>query len=354
MHRIFAACIFSLASIIPSCQTTPRNVVVAPTGPAQQKREDAAKVTTETQAALDTENQARLSKGAASFNAISSVTESPATVKEDAAHQEALNGLAAIGLEPTDKDKAVALERVNLIVTGQKDAAEKAYADAKSESEQRLVALSSLQEQLASAKLAESKAQAAAQLERDSAAQKLQAAVDEMRKSYETKLQAARDAERAKQVKYLNLGGVAALLIFGLAVGFGGLAGLKVGWIFGLLSVVCFGLAQIVAQWWFMWAILIACGGVIIAMCAWAYIHYRQGNLKAAAEQKASAFETFAQDVVPTLDSAYDAADAATKQVLDDTIFSKLSAMMDKSTKSLVHLVRATPTITAPTPAPTK
>lgn len=350
MHRLFSACLLAFVTALPSCNTAPSKLVVAPAGPAQEKREEAAKATSSAQAALDQNNAERLSKAASSFGAISTVTESPATAKEDAAHQEAANGLSALGVTPSDKDKAAALERVNLIVTGQKDAAEKAYAEAKKEFEQRLVTLASLQEQLAAAKTAEAKAQSDAQLERDAAAGKLQSAVDAMQRSYEAKLKAARDAERVKQVRYLNLGGIAALLIFGLAVGFGGFAGLKVGWIFALLSVVCFGLAQIVAQWWFMWAVGGAVGVFGIAMCAWAYIHYKQGDLKAAAEQKAAAFSTFAQDIVTTLDSAYDAADEATKKVLDDTIFSKLYGIMDKSTKSLVHLVRANPTTPAPTP----
>jgi len=350
MHRaVFAlGCFF--ASVIPSCQTVPQKIVVAPTGPATQKREEASAATASTQTLVDASNAARLSKAAASFGAISEVTINPSTVKEDAAHQEASNGLSSLGVQPSDADKAAALERVNLIVTGQKDAAEKAYADAKKESEERLVTLASLQEQLAASKAEEAKAQIAAQAERESSAAKVQSAIDAMRQSYESQLQATRDAERTKQVRYLNMGGLVSLLVFGLAVGFGGLPGLKVGWIFALLSVVCFGLAQIVAQWWFMWAVLGACIAVLIALAVWAYIHYKQGNLKAAAEQKASAFEAMAQDIVPTLDGAYDAADAATKKVLDDTIFSKLSALMDKSTKSLVHLVRAAPTNPTPTP----
>jgi hypothetical protein len=147
--------------------------------------------------------------------------------------------------------------------------------------------------------------------------------------------------EQDKQALYLNIAGGVFLLIFGLGVGFGQLAGLKIVYPFGILSLMCLGLAQIITQWWFKYGVMGATLLLLIVVGVWFYQHYQKGNLLQATTAQATKLQTTLSQVVPVIDNAYNNADTATQRVLDDTIFNNLSASMSKDAKSVIHLVRA-------------
>jgi hypothetical protein len=147
--------------------------------------------------------------------------------------------------------------------------------------------------------------------------------------------------EQDKQALYLNIAGGVFLLIFGLGVGFGQLAGLKIVYPFGILSLMCLGLAQIITQWWFKYGVLGATLLLLIVVGVWFYQHYQKGNLLQATQAQATKLQTTLSQVVPVIDNAYNNADTATQKVLDDTVFNNLSTSMTKDAKSVIHLVRA-------------
>ncbi|TAK98909.1 MAG: hypothetical protein EPO07_11330 [Verrucomicrobia bacterium] len=158
---------------------------------------------------------------------------------------------------------------------------------------------------------------------------------------YENQIKDLQDAERKSQVRYLRLAGLALLLIFGLAVGFGQIAGARIAWPLGLMGLMCLGLAQLVSQWWFMWA----CGGVALAglglVAWWVWNHYHLGNLEQAVSQKATALQSTLGQVVPILDKAYDDAAPQFKDFMDTAIFQKLGTEMDSAHKKVIHEIRA-------------
>jgi chemotaxis protein histidine kinase CheA len=155
------------------------------------------------------------------------------------------------------------------------------------------------------------------------------------------------------QILLLNIAGFLCILIVGLGVGFGGLAGVRVVWPFLVIGLMCLGLAQIVAQPWFKWACLttgLVGFGVVIW---WVWDHYKQGNLAIAATAKVSQVSGVVNAVVPVLDQAYDAADGPTKDFLDKIIFDPLSKAMDASSKAVIHQTRAAQVNPNETPIPT-
>lgn len=179
-----------------------------------------------------------------------------------------------------------------------------------------------------------------------------QHALDALNEQHRKDLAAAHNEVLRKQVFYLNIAGGVCLLVFAVAIGFGGLAGARVGWPFALFGPLCFGLAQIVSQPWFLWACL---GVVVIAVGVaiwWVWKHYRLGTLQADTEKKAAQLQTVVHDVVPVLDRAYESADDATKKLLDSAIFSPLAEKMDTAAKNVVTAARAiVNTVPAPTAA---
>lgn len=205
-----------------------------------------------------------------------------------------------------------------------------------------------LREQLDQAANREQELRRAGEKERFEAAAKLQAQFDRFsrqiedeRASSEKKLQAARDEMLKKQALYLNIAGAGCIVLFGLGAGFGGLLGAKTTAPFLVISAVCFGLAQIVSEWWFKWAILGSVGLVLGISAWWAYRKHQQGILHEAAEQKAKKFNEVVSALVPVLDDAYDHAEGEAKKFLEEKIFSRLSSAFDRSQKATVHEVRA-------------
>lgn len=161
-----------------------------------------------------------------------------------------------------------------------------------------------------------------------------------------------------QQATWLNILGAAALVAFGVSVWVASMsgnviAGAKSAWPFAVFSVICFGLAQIVSQPWFVYAVL---GSLVVASGLavwWAVKQHQIALAKTAAEQKAATVASALQHVVPVLDTAYTAATPEVKQVMDTTIFDKLNVNMDAADKATIHDVRSTLASTAALAAPT-
>ena len=149
------------------------------------------------------------------------------------------------------------------------------------------------------------------------------------------------DQVRKKQVWFLSIGGILLIALFGVGLGFGGVAGAKISWPLGVIGLLFLGLAQIVSQPWFMWACLVVTLIGLSLLAWWIWSHYQLGNLKQSLDQKSTQMKGALGDVIPVLDNAYNNADQMTKDFLDKIIFDKLAAKMDSSTKGVIHQVRA-------------
>lgn len=212
-----------------------------------------------------------------------------------------------------------------------------------------------LRDDLASARLREADAlrqladqKAAGERERAEASRKLQEHLDKMT----ARIKAAEDEARNKvmigQVESLNEWGAwltgAGVLMLGIAGVFGGIAALRTVGPIAVLSVLaglaCFGLAQIVSQSWFKWAVL-GVVGVGFAVCGWwVWKKHQAGVLKERLAQKADALTGTLKEIVPVLDEAYDGAEAQVKDLLDRTIFQRLKDAMTDDQRALVKSIR--------------
>lgn len=174
--------------------------------------------------------------------------------------------------------------------------------------------------------------------EREDAVKNAQVLQDRVKKAQDDAAQAV----QSREVKGLLSAAALCLVVFVVAVGFGGLAGLSKAWPLLLGSVLSLGLAQVVSQWWFKWAVLVSCLVGVGVGIWWVIRHIREGNLKAAAEQQAARLTTATGILVPTLDDAYEKASQSEKEFMDKVIFDPLSSKMGPGTKSLIHTIRAT------------
>ena len=169
-----------------------------------------------------------------------------------------------------------------------------------------------------------------------------------LKAGYEKQIDTARNEVMRDQVKWLNRSGAACAAVaigaLALCLGFGGIAALRVAGPFAAIaavgSLVCFGLAQIVGQWWFKWAVLSLAVAAIAVVGAWLWRHARQGNLKEEAKSRADRYSAVLKQVIPVLDEAYDRAQGETKAALD-SIFSHIGNKMNSDQKAVVHEVRA-------------
>lgn len=192
-------------------------------------------------------------------------------------------------------------------------------------------------------------AKADGERERAEAAAKLQRVLDAQNDRIKKAEDEAKNQVRMAQVDALNKWGAglagAGILALGLAGVFGGIAALRVAGPIALLAILsgmaCFGMAQIVGQWWFMWAVLAAVVACAVIVAWWVIKKHKAGVLAEATKAKADKATGLLRSVIPVLDSAYDEADAAAKELLDKTVFSRLSSVMDKDQKAEVHQIRA-------------
>lgn len=304
----------------------------------------AATTATNAQANVDTKSAERLSQVKANIDSARSSNQAnpPGTPKVQVEGELSIADNRLSDVQPDPVEVAAAAQRALLVEQGKTAEAQLAYQNAANDGKAQASAITKAQADRDQA----NKDRDAAFAARDKAVSDFAAQVEKNRIANQKIIDDANNAATATQVHMLDLAALACLALFGLGLGFGGAAGLKLSWPFGVFSVLCFGLAQIIAQWWFMWA----CGGAIViagaAAAWWVYKHYKLGTLKEAAEAKVTQVTGVLGQMVPVLDNAYEAGDAATKAVLDNGVFSPLSQMMNRDEKALIHTVRAT--VTAP------
>jgi len=232
---------------------------------------------------------------------------------------------------------AAARGRDLLVEQGKTAEARAAYEKAAADGKAQAAELQRMQDEVRAAKEARdaartSEAAALHKYEMDSIANEA---------AFKKALDAAHNEVLRDQVKWLNIAGGGCLVLFALGLGFGGAAGLKLTWPFAVFSVLCFGLAQIIAMPWFLWAVGIATGIVVLASAWWVYTHYKLGTLQVDTQKKADQLSAVLGQVVPAIDSAYTTATTDEKVILDKLVFDPLSSAMDKSQKSVIHQTRA-------------
>lgn len=164
------------------------------------------------------------------------------------------------------------------------------------------------------------------------------AAADKRAAVAEARVKALEDAELKAQAKTLRFAGLAALLVAGLL---GYARQLPLAAAAALGGLVCLGLAQLVSQPWFMPAVAVAVAVVLVAVGIAAFHAYRKGDLAKKTQNEAARLKSTLARIIPTLDAAYDGAEADVREVLDKTVFSSLSRVMNTDDKATVHELRA-------------
>lgn len=228
-------------------------------------------------------------------------------------------------------------QRARAMLEGRVDEARKMYAEASKKADADARELAGIKENLKTA--LEDHAKLEAKYQRDLAT---------LKTSYDRQIEAAKNEVMRDQVKWLNRSAVACAAIaigaLGICLAFGGLAALKVAGPFaaiaGLASLCCFGLAQIVGQWWFKWTVLGIAVVAIGVVGAWIWRHYRQGNLKEEAQARADRLSSALKTIIPVLDETYERAKGEGKEAID-TIFGDLGKKMNDDDKAVIHEVRA-------------
>lgn len=241
------------------------------------------------------------------------------------------------GVEADALELAAARARELLVEQGRTAEARTAYEKAAQKGEQQAKELEAARIETARANQERDDARAATL----SAIQEYTKKMEENQVEFDKKLKAAQDKVAADQIRALNIAGAACLVLLGLGVGFGGPAGLKMTWPFGVIALMCFGLAQILGLWWFKWAILAAVLIVLAVVGWWVWNQFKLGTLKEKATEKATAFNSLLQQVIPVLDKAYENAEQSGRELLDKTVFEPLSKKMNREEKSLIHTLRA-------------
>lgn len=371
---IWCVAFITLAGCRETMATKPPTVVVSETGPKTEEQIKNLKDQVETSSKL-----AQQAAGAV-YGASDANRHNPDGMPKEAVASQLEEAASALPA-PTPEQKAAKAEQNGRILAGQ-------LAEVKKEMGQAITENQALRGKLAESEKREAEITAAAEKERREAAAKLQRQFDEMTKRIADAQAATKEAEsRARnqvmqaQVIWLNrsavgLGAIAVLSI-GVAGFFGGIAALRGVAPFAAIcflgALVCFGMAQIVGQAWFMWAVLAVVCVALGVTAVWVWKKYKLGTLKEDAEAKVAKLKKFAGTVVPVLDQAYEEADkivqdalddavqmalkhgstgakVSGQKILDDLIFSKLSTKMDASEKRAVHEIRAETTTSQPQP----
>lgn len=228
------------------------------------------------------------------------------------------------------EELAAAAERRMLVEAGKADEARHAYEQARGE------AAANADKAVA----ADEQAKAARQHEKEEH-EAYEKRIKEDADATAAAFKAQREGVLHEQAKWLSIAAAGCLAIFLLGAGFGQLAGLKIVWPFSIYAILLFGLAQIVAQPWFIWAVggVVVVGGIVTG--AWVRRHYLQGDLLQAAKDKAAKLASVAKPTVEVLDKAYENAEPSVKAWLDEHVFNVLSGKMDAAAKAAVHEVRA-------------
>lgn len=307
---VFAG-VLLVVSLLGGCRGNP--VVVAPTDTTALSpvgnAADEAKAAAAAAATAQAERDSRL---AASTEVVGRQNEAaPESPQKPVIAAEVGLMQRTLAVSPSDADRAAALERESLMLTGKLSEAAKHYADASAKAdilnsqiakanEQRDAALARLDAAIVAAE----KQLAAQQAKHLADMAKLKAANDKA-------LEEARSEVMRDQVAWLNRSGAAceaaAILVIGIGFFFGGLATLRklgpIALFLGFCGLCCFGLAQIVGAAWFKWAILSIVSIVAVWVAVWLYRHYRQGDLKAEVDARAAKVNAVLGDVVGGVDA---------------------------------------------------
>jgi hypothetical protein len=241
------------------------------------------------------------------------------------------------GVEADALELAAARARALLMGQGRTAEARSAYEKAAQRGEQQARELEAARIETAKANQERDDARAATL----TAVQEYTQRMEQNRAEFDRRLKAAQDKVAADQIRALNVAGAVCLVLFGLGIGFGGPAGLKMTWPFAVIALMCFGLAQILGLWWFKWAILTAVLVVLAVVVWWVWNQFKLGTLRENAQTKADSFNSLLQQLIPVLDKAYENAEQSGKDLLDRTVFEPLSKKMDREEKSLIHSLRA-------------
>ena len=259
-------------------------------------------------------------------------------------------GVASSRLDgvPTDPiEAAAATNRALLVEQGRSQEARAAYTAAMSDGKQQAAELAKAREQATEAYAAENSAESTLKATVEAYEERIKANGEENT----AKLERVESAIQSDQVRNLNIAGGLCVVLLGLGVGFGGLAGLRMTYPFGIMAAVLFGLAQVVGSVWFHYAIAV---GLVIAVLGVAYYLYQrflEGKTHAQVVAANAQLTGVLHNVIPVLDKAYDGATAEVKQVLDDRVFTPLATSMDRSEKAAVEGIRTSIAATAPVAA---
>jgi hypothetical protein len=196
--------------------------------------------------------------------------------------------------------------------------------------------------------------------EEQAAARKAQVAYDKAIADYKKEADKKRQHEMQTQVLWCRLAGFACLGVFLVGTGFGKIEGAKLTWPFSIFCLVLLGLAQLISQPWFKYAIA---GAVVIAVGCEAIVlirAHKKGQLAEEVRKQADSANATLKAVVPVLDDAYEKGTETLEELavrlaqdnngkpctfadaMDKLIFDKLSTKMQEVpvAKSYIHKVR--------------
>lgn len=258
-----------------------------------------------------------------------------------------------LGVAPSPEDRASAAERETLMLSGKLSQASQLYQDASKRADElnAQIAAAFAQRDMAMSQLSS----AIEGAKRDLAAQQAKHDADmvALKAEYQKQIEAARNEVMRQQVAWFNRIGAGCealgIAAVGLAFFFGGLLALRkvapVSAFLGVAGLLCFGLAQIIGLPWFKWACLGSVAVVVAWVGVWLYRHYKQGDLKQEADVRLGKVTATLGAVVPVLDQAYENADQTVRDLLDKTIFNRLSDVMKSipEAKATIHEIRSIP-----------
>lgn len=245
-------------------------------------------------------------------------------------------------VKPDPVEVAAAAERRLLVESGKAEEARAAYTLSANQARSDAAKISDLE-----SKYEEARAKA------DSLTAQLVKISEQNRVSNQKLIDSAVEKANNKvidgQVSKLNWAGAGCIIVaigaLGLGLGIGGLPALsRVGplaFVAGLGALICFGAAQIVGAWWFLYVIGTVIAVIVTWLAIWFYKHQKAGDLAAEVATRSAKIAAVAQATIPVLDEAYDKAEKPIKDWLDEHVFNVLSKVMDKPDKSAVHEIRA-------------
>ncbi|MEN6533421.1 MAG: hypothetical protein ABFD89_07150 [Bryobacteraceae bacterium] len=299
------------------------------------------------QAASDAAAQERLSKLSANVNAAATapnIEASPVAVNELTVAQGRLSDV-----KPDPVEVAAAAERQALQEAGRAAEARENAKAAAGQGRSDAIRIAELQATATTERVRADAAVAAyaaqAELNRIENQKAIDAAIDDAKKAQDRQRNSMLH-EQAAKLTWIGIGCISAAISIAVLVGFFGsiLMIRKLGAYLLALAVVGFlflGAAQIITQWWFMWA----CAGVILIGCiwfgVWAWRHQKRGDLAEELASRTAKVAAVAKTAVPVWDAAYESATAETKAWLDANVFDRLSSTMNRDEKATVHEVRA-------------